>query len=61
MRTPIFRTFSCGNLDAVGLCGLTVGGSRDFGLDIGTTGAGAPVDFVHTFNFDVVVPEPASG
>jgi len=40
-----------------GLCGLTVGGSRDFNLNVGTTAGGAPFDFVHTFNFNVV-PEP---
>jgi hypothetical protein len=58
--SSIFSAFSCSNLDGVGLCGLTIGGSRDFNLNVGTTGAGDSTDFVHTFNFNVVVPEPAS-
>ena len=55
-----FNNFSCSNLDAVGLCGFTVGASRDFALLVGETGLGDSTDFVHTFNFNVVVPEPAS-
>lgn len=58
--TSDFTAFSCTNLDAIGTCGLTVGASRDFTLDVGTSGSGDPTDFVHTFNFNVVVPEPAS-
>jgi hypothetical protein len=56
-----FTAFSCSGLDGVGLCGLTVGASRDFDLNVGTTGSGDPLDFVHTFNFNVVIPEPATG
>jgi hypothetical protein len=59
--SSIFSAFSCSGLGGVGLCGLTVGaGSRDFNLDVGTTGSGDPSDFVHTFNFNVV-PEPTTG
>lgn len=58
--STIFSAFSCSNLDAVGLCGFTVGGSRDFALNVGETGFGDSTDFVHTFNFNVVIPEPAS-
>jgi hypothetical protein len=56
-----FTSFSCSNLNAVGQCGLIVGASRDFNLNVGTTGSGDPFDFVHTFNFNVVIPEPATG
>jgi len=59
-----FTAFSCSGLDGVGLCGLTVGASRDFALQVGITDHGDVVgdslDFVHTFNFNVVVPEPAT-
>jgi hypothetical protein len=57
--SPVFSGFSCTNLDAVGLCGLIVGASRDFALNVGVTGAGDSHDFVHTFNFSVV-PEPGT-
>ena len=61
-----FSAFSCINLDAVGTCGLTVGGMRDFSVDIGTTGSGDPFDFVQTFNLSVSepgppIPEPSTG
>jgi hypothetical protein len=59
--SSLFSAFSCAGLGGVGLCGLTVGGSRDFNLDVGTTGSGNPFDFVHTFNFNVVIPEPTTG
>jgi len=59
-----FSIFSCLGLDGVGLCSLTVGASRDFALQVGTTDHGGVVgdslDFVHTFDFNVVVPEPAT-
>jgi len=60
-----FSGFSCSGLDGVGLCGLTVGASRDFALQVGTTDHGGGVvgdslDFVHKFDFNVVVPEPAT-
>ncbi|MFT5443888.1 MAG: hypothetical protein ACI8W3_002939 [Myxococcota bacterium] len=58
--TAIYTAFSCANLDAIGTCGLTVGASRDFTLNVGTSGSGDPTDFIQTFNFNVVVPEPAS-
>lgn len=57
--TSIYSAFSCAGLDNVGLCGLTVGGSRDFDLLVGATGGGTSNDFVHTFNFNVV-PEPGT-
>lgn len=57
--SSVFSAFSCANLDGVGLCGLTVGGSRDFALNVGVTGGGDSFDFVHTFNFSVV-PEPGT-
>lgn len=49
------------NIASIGTCGFFIGsGARDFNLDIGTTGTGASHDFVQGFNFQVVVPEPAS-
>lgn len=61
-----FSAFSCINLDAVGTCGLSVGGMRDFSLDVGTTGSGDAFDFVQTFNLSVTppgspIPEPSTG
>jgi hypothetical protein len=55
----LFTAFSCSNLDAVGTCGLMVGATRDFALNVGVTGGGDSHDFVHTFNFNVV-PEPGT-
>jgi len=59
--TISYNGISCTGLDGVGMCGLTLGGSRDFALAVGTTSSGDSVDFVHTLNFNVVVPEPGSG
>lgn len=56
-----FTGFSCSNLDAIGLCGFFAGANRDFDLDVGTTGSGDSFDFVHTLNFNTVIPEPGTG
>ena len=58
--SAFFNNFSCSNLDAVGLCGFTVGASRDFALSIGQTGPGDSTDFVQTFSFNAVIPEPTT-
>ncbi len=58
-----YNGISCSGLAGVGLCGLTVGGlgDRDFALDVGTTGSGDSTDFVHTLDFNIVIPEPGTG
>lgn len=58
--SSLLSAFTC-LLDGVGgNCGLTIGALRDLQLNVGTTAGGESHDFVQTFNFNLVVPEPGT-